>query len=310
MLNGYRKGDAVVLICQNNALKRIEIGQLNDVAAEVLGFEAEGVKGKPISMMLPEREAKILQENVEYGEEGFDVGSVLSKIPNFEVRDKFGESHACKLQAVPAQEVDGNLWFHLLLKNLGQGKKEEQLPRDVLAAQFKEKEALDEHTQLPSLESLTANMQQLEAFQQSQPLEACLAMVEIANMEHVLEWHGQKAALALHQTIARTCRQKMRGYDVVGTVSENVVGLLMLDVKPETARVVLNRLRWELMANPIELPKYGMMRLELRMAFVELPKQIGGKQTEVIAQCKQGLIETAPDVSQSSGHIFQLQAAI
>jgi hypothetical protein len=61
----YRRDDAVMLLCQDNLQKRVEIKALNNNAVQVLGYEKDTLIGKSFAAILPEREANLLAEYVE-----------------------------------------------------------------------------------------------------------------------------------------------------------------------------------------------------------------------------------------------------
>ncbi len=305
MLNGYRKNDVVILVCQNNALKRIEIGRINASAEALLGFSSNELEGKSLTALLPQRIAEILQDHVEYGVAEFDVANVLSRVPNFKIVDAKSEEYACKLQVIPAQVLDGNAWFHLLLQPIA-GKKDGELHwREQLSEQFKSHELLSEQTGFPSRTSLLKCIEQIQEYSVDAAQNACVALIEIANYGQVLDWHGPRAGLALHKEVGRICRQKLRGYDVVGSVSDAVLGIVMLDVKAETTRVVLNRLRWEMMANPVMVPKHGTVQLELRIAFSDVHQ---AKAEALLAKCEASLLQPE-DSALSTSLIHQLSHA-
>ena len=89
-LAAYRKSDAVIMVCQNNAKRQIEISALNDVAENILGFKKEELAQKPLSMVISHALDSTIQEYVEYADDAPDLGEVLKKVRSFGVRNRQG----------------------------------------------------------------------------------------------------------------------------------------------------------------------------------------------------------------------------
>src|SRR5580693_2113975 len=100
ILDSYRKSDAVVIVCQNNADKAVEIAAVNEEAAKVIGLGNEELVGKPLTGILPERIAGAITEFVEYGEDGNDLLAVLSKVRDFSVKTADGREARFKLRVI------------------------------------------------------------------------------------------------------------------------------------------------------------------------------------------------------------------
>ncbi|MBY0407333.1 MAG: hypothetical protein K2Q01_06535, partial [Rickettsiales bacterium] len=77
--------------------------------------------------------------------------------------------------------------------------------------------------------------------------------------------------------IALLCQQSLRPDDVVGVVNYKRVGVLLIDTSIESARMTVNRLRWQIAANPFSLPDKTSVGLSVSIAF----SRVGGRMSDI-----------------------------
>src|SRR5689334_16453004 len=110
----HRSNDAVITICQDNTRRVVEIRELNGPAEEALGYQKATVAGKPLTGILPERIQKLLEEYVEFEDDGNDVGNVLSKVKSFCIVNTKGREVAFRLKVLRSESLDKNAYFRLI----------------------------------------------------------------------------------------------------------------------------------------------------------------------------------------------------
>src|SRR5690606_30494732 len=79
------------------------------------------------------------------------------------------------------------------------------------------------------------------------------------------------------QHAAQICRQALRPDDVVGSVSNKRIGVLLMDTTSEAARMTFNRLRWQIAANPFALPDKSSVGLSVSITFSRVGGRMGDK---------------------------------
>lgn len=282
MLLGYRSDDAVLTICQNNSTKSIEIQDINSNAQTLLGYSYSDVVGKPLKNILPDRIAEMLEDYVEYEVDANDVGSVLTKVQSFSVLDKKTIEKGFRLKVVRAESEGHRVNFRLVLQDRMGLRKNEAL-RQAIQENFKGHEVLDPQMQLPNRYSLAKDIELMGYYNSKSDLHSCFSVLQLDHYNEILAEHGPAVCLGMARHVAAIARQNLRPDDVVGSVSPQRVGVLLLDTMPESARMVFNRLRWQIAANPYDLPNGTTVGLSVSISFC----RIGGvvKDQDLIGDC-------------------------
>ncbi len=283
MTLGYRSSDAVLTICQNNKAKSIEISNINKPAEEMLGYENSELASKPLASLLPARIAELLSEYVEYGSDANDVGNVLSKVQSFSIIGRDGKESAYRHKIVRAESTGAMLMFNLVLQDTMGFRKNEAL-RKAIQDNFKGHEVLDPDTGLPDRNSLAKDVELMGYYNSKSDLRTCFALLQLDHFDELLSQYGRPACVAIIRHIAHICRQNLRPDDVVGSVNNKRVGVLLLDTTPESARLVFNRLRWQIAANPYTLPDRTNIGLSVSISFGRVVSGLGDR--KLIDNCE------------------------
>ncbi|MFO0389265.1 MAG: diguanylate cyclase [Alphaproteobacteria bacterium] len=269
MLLGYRSDDAVVTICQNNAKKSIEITDVNKIAESMLGYSHGDLTGKNLGSILPPRIAEMMGEYVEYAADANDVGEVLSKVQSFAVIDKNGKETGYRLKVVRAESSGNTINFKLVLQDRMGLRKNEAL-RQAIQENFKGHEVLDPITHLPDKYSLGKDIELMGYYNSKSDLRTCFAVLQIDHFDDYFSQYGNNICISIVKHMAMICRQNLRPDDVVGSVAAKRLGVLLLDTTPESARMVFNRLRWQIAANPFDLPNKTTLGLSVSITFARV----------------------------------------
>lgn len=251
MVSGHRKTDATITIRQDNDRQAIEVVELNHSAQELLGFDKHAVHGQPLAQLLPERIQTLLTEYVEFDIDGNDVGTVLSKVQRFCVLDSKKRELPLSLKVLRIESLDKHQYFRLILQNQQMPKANEAF-RGVLRENFKGHEVLDSATGLANRASLSKDLELVIFYANKGEMSACFAVLELDSAQDYLSQYGAETVAEIMRHIAQAARGNLRGDDTIGSLSESRLGLIMLDTPAESARMVLNRLRWLVAATPFE----------------------------------------------------------
>jgi len=249
-LDSYRKSDAVLIVCQNNDKKIVEIAALNEEASRITGYSNEEMVGRPLSLVLPERISSTIDEFIEYEENKNDLIGVLSKVRSFAIRTREGRETEFKLRIISGEAIDNNPWFHLVLID-EQKVRDAAAFRSIIRENFKGHEVIDPRTDLPDRSSIIKDLELIIYYVRDKNIAASFAVVDINNYEELSSKYGQEVCDKLHQHISQIFRQKLRAEDTLGTLSDRTQGLILVGASQEEARMVLNRLRWAISVSPI-----------------------------------------------------------
>ncbi len=269
MLLGYRSDDAVITICQNNPKKSIEITDINKIAEDMLGHKNGDLRGKTLGSILPSRIAEMMNEYVEYTHDSNDVGEVLSKVQSFAVISKEGKETGYRLKVVRSESSGETINFKLVLQDRMGLRKNEAL-RQAIQENFKGHEVLDPATHLPDKYSLGKDIELMGYYNSKSDLRTCFAILQVDHFDDYFSQYGNNVCVSIMKHVAMVCRQNLRPDDVVGSVSARRLGVLLLDTTPESARMVFNRLRWQIAANPFELPDKATLGLSVSITFARI----------------------------------------
>lgn len=276
MMPGHRSTDAVVTICQNNTAKSIEIADVNEQGLNLLGYSADEIQGKPLNDILPPRIAELLKEYVEYSSDANDVGQVLSKVQSFSAIGKAGKEKAYRLKIVRADATDDNIQFDLILQDKSGIKKNEAL-RKAIHENFDGHKVLDEATGLPDRKSLIKDVELLGYYSNKSDMSSCFGIIQLDHYDELLSQYGREACHNIYKHISQLLMQSLRPDDVVGVCNYKRLGVLLIDTTLESARMTVNRLRWQIAANPFMLEDRTSVGLSVSIAFMRISGAMGGE---------------------------------
>ena len=286
MMLGHRSNDAVITICQNNVAKSIEITDVNKAGEDLLGYSAKEIKGKPLLQILPPRIADMLKEYVEYESDANDVGHVLSKVQSFSTIGHDGKEYGYRLKVVRTESNGSNIIFNLVLQDKTGLRKNEAL-RKAIQDNFRGHEVIDTDTGLPDRYSLGTDIELMGYYSNKGDLRSCFAIMQLDHYDELLSQYGRTTCQSIIKHVATLSRNTLRPDDVVGLINYKRLGILLLDTSIESARMAVNRLRWQIAANPYVLPDRTNVGMSVSISF----SRIGGRVSDktVLEYCENTL---------------------
>lgn len=300
---GYRSNDAVLTICQNNATKSIEIVAVNEAAELLINHSAKALVGKNLSALATPRISEMLAEYVEYEHDANDVGMVLSKVQSFSLLDAKGQEHGYRLKVVRAESDAVKMHFRLVLQDRN-GEKRDSALRQSIQENFRGHEQMDSRFGIPDRKSLAKDIELVAYYNQKAELSSCFSVLQLDHYEALLAQYGEAQMHQFIRHIAAICKSTLRPDDQVGAVNHKRVGVLLLDTVPETSRMVANRLRWQIAANPYMLSNQAPFSLSVSIVY----SGVGGRASDqaLIETCEK-LLDEAP--SDSANMLLALEGA-
>lgn len=281
MVQPTRKDDAALILCQNNDKKIVEIQQVSESAAKVLGYEVYELIARPFTMVVGARVKEAIEEDVEYSESGRDVEDVIRKLRDFKIRTKSGEEIIVNIKILRDPAQDHHAWFRLILKD-EQRQREERSVRTLIREHLAGVQVQAPITQLPDRYSAEQALNLVTNYVSSQGLQACFAAVRIDRHPKNIERYGKIPCQKLLQHVASCCQSKFRADDIVCQLSDTTMGMVLFDITPDSARVVLNRLRWFIASHRINFGGKVDFSVTVSVFFTNVTAESGTKALERI----------------------------
>jgi GGDEF domain-containing protein len=266
MLQQYRKQDAVFIVCQNYDKQMLEMAGANDKAKQLTGLTDENMVGKPLQDYIAGDLLELIEDDLEYDDRNYDLGDLLAKVRTVNLRTADGGLRELRLRVVRSEALEGNPIFHLVMQNEDEERENAQF-RKILTENFKGNEKLDENTHLPDRDSLIKDIELIQHHQKTKLFGACFAVMQVDKMELIRKHYDESACYGLLSDLAKLCRQRLREDDLIGIVSERSLGIILMQISPDSARIVLNRLRWTIGSMPIILDDGRRIDVTVSIAF-------------------------------------------
>lgn len=272
----YRNNDAVLTICQNNHNQTITISDINPSASELIGFEAIDLVGNSLKKILPNRISELLDEYVEFENNANDVGAVLGKVQSFSIIEKEGKEKAYKIKVLQAESGAGILFFSLVLRDTIDVRKNDAV-RNVIQENFRGHEAINTLTGLPDRSSVIKDIDLMKRYISAGDIKSCFAILQIDNAEGIIKSYGENIFNNIIKHAAFIARQSLRPDDVLASINDKQIGVLLVDIAFSSTRMVLNRLRWQIAANPFVLQDKTQLGLSISMSFCNIDGNDNGE---------------------------------
>lgn len=302
MLNTYRRHDAVLILCQKNAEKRIEIAALNDQAQKLVGYRPSEVTGKDFLQYVNADVQEMVKERVQFAENDDDLADALMRVRQLEFLNSQGDMQPFRLRVVRSEVMDGNPTFHLVLEDERIAQENDKF-KQVLKENFQGHEVLEEVTGLPNRESLIKDLELFQFFAKKREVTACFAVLQLDNAAKLSAMMGAQVPFQVLKHLGQLCSQRLRREDQVGLLSEEALGLILMQITPQSSRVVLNRLRWSAASMPVILDTGNRVDPEISVAFYMIDETDPQK---MIKLCEEKL-QTAT-IGAEEGSLFEVSA--
>lgn len=240
-----RKGDGVVVLLQNNEEKRLTIHGTNAIVANLLGYAEGELAGRDLVSILSQRLATMLDEDLEYADDAPDVGELLGRQREFKLRHRLGHEIAAPVTISRMMAQGHQACFQLVLPNERESRAQQNL-KDFLVLNLEGRREMDDITGLPNRNTAETHLGLLKNYIAGNGMEAAFAVIRLDRHEKSLARYGAPACVELLKHTANICRSTFRTEDVICGLTDHTIGLILLDISRESARMVLNRLRWNI----------------------------------------------------------------
>ncbi len=270
-----RKGDGYLIVVQDNVLRQITIDTMNESASQQLGYGMDELKGRKLEVVLGQRTAMAIDEDLEYSDDAPDMGDVLSRHRELRLRTSSGGEIVVPATLHRVMAEDRHARFQIIIPNEREGRARQQL-KDMLKSSFEGQSQLDPATGLPNRATAEAYIRSVSHYIGETETRAAFAVLRLDRFEKSVAKYGAAPTNQLLQHVANCCRSTFRSEDVICALGGAYLGLLLVDISRESVRMVLNRLRWNIRTHTIDFGNKADFSTTVSIAFDMLDRDNSG----------------------------------
>lgn len=269
-----RKGDGVMIVLQNNAEKRLVIQNANEVFCNLLGYAEGELKDRSLEAILGTALAELFSEDLEYKDDAPDMAELLARQREVKLRHRLGQEITLPLTISRLMVQGREACFQVVVPNEIEGRAQQQL-KDFLRINLEGRQQIDEKTGLPNRATADIYLNLLKNYIANNGMQAAFVVIRIDRYQKSLERYGRQGCIEQLQHVANCCRSTFRAEDVVCTLGDATLGLMLLDISRESVRVVLNRLRWNVRSHRIVFGGKSDFSITISLSFDMLNEHTG-----------------------------------
>lgn len=149
----------------------------------------------------------------------------------------------CNLSRLLAQ--NGNACFQLVIPN-EQERLVAQKLTNFITTNLEGRKQLHPATGLPNHKTAEEFLPLLKNYFSDAPVSIVFAVMRIDRFDKSVSRYGREACNELLKHVYTICRSTFRSEDIIFSLSDTTLGLVLFNISRESTRVVLNRLRWKI----------------------------------------------------------------
>ena len=239
-----RRGEAVLLVQQNNADKSLIISGINEALETMLGYAKGEILERRLEIILGKREAQLIAEDLEYEDNGPDFGDIFPRIRDVRLRRRVGDEIRVECTLSRLMSQGENACFQIVIPNEHDRIVTTKLS-DFIALNLEGRKALDPAVGLPNHNTAKEFLPLLKNFFAESDINVVFALMRMDRHDKSVARYGNEACAQLLLHVHHICRSTFRNDDLIFALSGSTLGLVLFNITPESARVVFNRLCWK-----------------------------------------------------------------
>ena len=240
-----RKDDIALILRQNNEIGTITIIDVDENFAALCETNREALLNTPFLDILGAKTVEYLTDAIEYGADGVDLSEACQKLRELRVKNSSGADIIRAFRVERIDSPDGYEWFRLILAG-----DDQRVIRDMLNQSLQEhfagQASTSPETGLLTGEAAEAYLGMLKNVLPSRDMDGCCALLRIDRFDKSLARYGKAGSLQLLNHVANCCKSTFRSEDIVCQINNHTLAMFLVDINHDAARVVLNRLRWNI----------------------------------------------------------------
>lgn len=264
-----RSLDSIFVLRQDNASQSIAIIEANNNALELLDTSQEAIEKTSFFAILGKKSYEYFTETIEYETDGIDIYAACQKIRDIRFKTTGGSEITSEFHIAPIESRDGKDWFRLVLMHENVQRKREHFSR-FLQEHLASIAQMDSETGLPSGSSAAEYIEMFKRMLDSNAMQGICALIRVDRHQKTLARYGKSGLVTLLKHVANCCKSTFRSDDMVCQIDDHTLALFLVDIDIDAARVVLNRLRWNIRNHTIAFGGKENFSVTVSVAFSAL----------------------------------------
>jgi len=244
-MTAQRKNDAVFILKQDNTARMLTLVEADAGAAELLGAAPDALKNKPLFAFLAPKAVEYFADSIDYEPEGADFGEVSQKLRDIRLKDAAGKEFVTPFRVDMIDSPDGMPWYRLVVPSDSQRQLRHVIAQ-YLQQHFEGAMVRNAETGLPSGNAAEAYVGMLKNTLPLHQMQGCCALLRVDRYEKSLARYGRGGVLTQLQHVANCCKSTFRAEDIICQLDDHTLAMFLVDIDQDAARIVLNRLRWNI----------------------------------------------------------------
>ncbi len=282
--------DFYMHVAQDNETKRLIIDDVNDGFSDLLATRPDHLVGKDLRDWFAKSTITELDE-LDFGVDSPDLFDILSKLRTIKWKLETGSEVSFPLKISRIEAHSSHARFKLSVPNERTARAKAQL-NEFLQSHFEGHIIEDKATGLANRQSCLSFFDSLVHFVHAHDISVAFATIRIDRFDKSIALYGEKNCLELIKHVARGCKRALAPEDVVARLNDQQLALFMFNVSRESARVILNRLRWLIRSHRIVFGGKSDFAVTVSFAFNMLGDEVP---VSVAEQCETALANLPED---------------
>ncbi len=261
-----RKNDTSLILRQNNDVGTITIIDADDGFFELCNSPREALVDSPFTGILGDKTKEYLLDAVDFEKDGADLAEACQRLREIRLKNSDQGEITRLFRVERIDSPDGHAWFRLVIAGEDQSIVRDQL-NTSLQEHFVGQASTYPETGLLTADAAEAYLQMLRSVLPSRGMDGCCALLRIDRFNKSLARYGKAGSLQLLVHAANCCKSTFRTEDVVCQINDHTLAMFLVDISHDSARVVLNRLRWNIRNHRIAFGEKEDFSVTVSIAF-------------------------------------------
>lgn len=239
-----RAGDGVLVVVQNNEDRSLTITALNSVVEALLGYDKGEILNRKLEIILGKALGEMLADDLEFSPDAPDFGELFARVREIKLRRRNGDEIRVAMNTTRLLAQGRDACFQLVIPSEHERVKNSRL-REFISLNLEGRKEIDEATGLPNHKTAKEFLPVLKNFVQAEAANIVFVVLRIDRFDKSVARYGKSACVELLRQTHQICHTTFRSQDLMFALSDQSIGVVLFDISRDSARVVLNRLRWK-----------------------------------------------------------------